>query len=83
MNEEEFDSMRADIAAAHQEINKLRCQVGSTGMLVIMFVVLSGAFGLGVWVSLGGALVVSTMYGTILWLRADKPFERLMNEPYE
>ena len=70
--------MEADIAAAHQEINLLRCRLDATGALILVYALMM-AFNFSHWTSLAASIVVSILYGSILWRTADKPFERLMN----
>jgi hypothetical protein len=78
MDHEKEDELVAEIAAAHQEINLLRCRLDATGALIVVYAVMIG-FNFSNWVSLGVAGVVSVVYGVILWRSADKPFERIMN----
>lgn len=78
MEQEKEDEFVAEIAAAHQEINLLRCRLDATGALIVLYAVMIG-FNFSNWVSLGAAFVASVVYGSILWRTADKPFEKLMN----
>lgn len=78
MDQEKKEQFVADIAAAHQEINLLRCRLDATGALIVVYAVMIG-FNFSNWASLGAAVLASVIYGSILWRTADKPFEKLMN----
>lgn len=78
--QEQINDLKADIAAAHQEINKERCRSDALGALVIANAALL-AIGVNSWVAVSGSFAVSLAYGAWLWRSCDKPFERLMAEP--
>jgi hypothetical protein len=78
MDQEKEDEFVAEIAAAHQEINLLRCRLDATGALIIVYAVMIG-LDFNNWVSLGAAILASVVYGSILWRTANKPFEKFMN----
>jgi len=78
MDSEKIETMEADIAAAHQEINLLRCKLEATGVLFIIYVVMI-ALDYSNLTSIVFAFLSSCIYGIFLWKKADKPFERLMN----
>ncbi|MDY6978708.1 MAG: hypothetical protein SV201_02400 [Pseudomonadota bacterium] len=78
MDKEKEGEIVSEIAAAHQEINLLRCRLDATGALIVVYAVMSG-LNFGNWISLGIAVVASVIYGYILWRFADKPFEKYMN----
>ena len=77
MNQEKADQFEAEIAAAHQEINLLRCRLDATGALVLVYAIMI-ALDFDQWVSIGVGILAAAVYGAILWRSAHKPFERLM-----
>lgn len=82
MDNEKIEILEAEVASAHQEINKLSCRTDATGALFVIYLILITA-GLEQWLSITLSFVISIIYGAILWKYADKPFEKLMNTNLE